>query len=179
MQECNWETEPYQYAFLSNVFSKELYRDFLDNLPPDGAYKQYSSKYPNRYIFSGKQDPFWFSVFEQINEKGKARSQLCRDFPGYSIGPHTDGRKEHITALLYLTDREVPYAGTSLYVHKDPEFTSDGTQHLEFQDFRRFASAPYAPNCGFVFKRSDRSFHGVEPVDVIRNVLQISIYAGH
>lgn len=175
IREGPWETEPYQYRFLENVFDDSLYAEMLKRLPEDSEYKMYSKRYPNRFIYNGK-DTFWANILNYKNGKKKVKIKLCRDFPGYSIGPHTDGPKEKITALLYLTDHEIPGAGTSLYVPKVEGFTHDGSEHLDVKDFTKVNQANFSPNSGFVFVRSDNSFHGVEPVDAVRNLIQVSIF---
>ena len=54
--------------------------------------------------------------------------------------------------------------GTSLYRPKDPGFSCPNSTHYPFEDFVKVKTAPYLPNSMLAFFRSDRSFHGVEPL---------------
>jgi len=175
-----WNTEPYSYFYQTEVFSDPFYEEMLHNLPDTSRYHRYNDRYPNRYLFDmGGMDSFWNNVdtmFRDVYGKN-IRTQLCRDFGGYSIGPHTDGRKESQTILFYLPkDASKQYLGTSVYVPKDRSFTCDGSKHHEFDKFDKLFTAPYAPNTCFGFIRSNNSFHGVEAATAERNLIQVSIW---
>lgn len=172
-----WLNDPFDYFLMEEVFPEEMYKEMMDRLPPDSEYHQYNEKYKNRYLYD-MEDKFWSQVVEYFENMhgGNIRVQMCRDFPGYTIGPHTDGKKEYSTELYYLTDKEYD-CGTCIYVPKQHGFTSDGRSHLELSGFTRHSRAPYKPNSGMGFIRSDNSFHGVEPTDIVRNLIQVSIWA--
>lgn len=165
-------TEPYEWFYITEAFDN--YSELLENLPEDKFYKQYNH-YPKRCLYDCK-DSFWSKFSQELLEKHKAsRVQLCRDFPGYAIGPHTDG-KERSTILYYLAGNDSKqHLGTSIYVPKNPNFTCDGAKHHAFKRFNKFKTVPYLPNTGFGFIRCDYSFHGVEKTDSVRNVIQVSI----
>ena len=168
-------TKPYDFFSISNWCLE--YDKLIANLPPLEKYHRYNDKYKNRYLYD-MSDPFWSVValeFKKIYGE-RIRVQMCRDLPGYSIGPHTDGKREYMTVIYYLTDKEAP-VGTKVYVPKKKGFTHDGTAHLEFDDFEEVVQAEYAPNKGFGFIRSDNSFHGVEACDIERNIIQVSVWA--
>lgn len=89
---------------------------------------------------------------------------LVRDSAGYSLGPHTDTPKKVISVIFYLADDDShPEFGTSVYVPKGP-MTDPTGKHHDRDGFTLVKTAPYAPNSMFAFKRTDNSFHGVEPV---------------
>jgi hypothetical protein len=175
-----WNTEPYSHFYQTDVFSPEFYAEMLFNLPSDFEYRQYNTKYAKRYLYDmATPKTFWSKVDQLFRDVygNNIRTQLCRDFGGYSIGPHTDGRKESKTILFYLPkDDSQPYLGTSVYVPKDKQFTCDGTKHHDFDKFNRVNTAPYVPNTCFGFIRSDNSFHGVEPHSSTRNLIQVSVW---
>lgn len=149
----------------------DRYREILANLPGDKHYKQYAS-YQNRSLFNADSG-FWGEVLKELTSPyEKASAQLCRDKPGYSIGPHTDGANKLRTFLFYLTDTESD-CGTSLFV---PKKAIKDDQHHGFDDFELVETIPYKPNTYLSFERTDKSFHGVLPCRIVRNVLQLSVY---
>jgi hypothetical protein len=169
-------TEPYQWFRLTEIFEPDHYQELLDNLPEDSDYRKYKL-YPSRYINDCDRG-FWAFVSRNFKTAygEKTRVQLCRDFPGYSIGPHTDGT-EKSSILIYLAkDESQPHLGTSIYVPKRKGFMCNGKKHHKFDDFEKVKTVPYLPNTGFGFIRCGWSFHGVEQTDSVRNVLQVSIY---
>ena len=106
--------------------------------------------------------------------------RLIRDFSHYAIGPHTDKAQKLVSLLFYLPhDSSMQHLGTSIYAHLDPSFRCPGGPHYEFTNFRRVATMPYVPNSLFLFFKTDRAFHGVEPIqdeNVERNLLLYNIY---
>ncbi len=104
---------------------------------------------------------------------------LMRDKPGYGIGPHTDAGDKIATLLFYLPQgRENEHLGTSVYLPRDPYARVRCHQHYEYDEFHRIYTAPFRPNSLFAFARSDRSFHGVEPIEtpgVTRDLLILNI----
>lgn len=174
-----WKTEPYSYFYLTDVFSEEFYRQMIDNLPDTSLYKRYNNKYKERFLYDMHSDYFWNNVDAMFRSLygSNIRTQLCRDFGGYSIGPHTDGRKENMTILFYLPkDDSQPRLGTSVYAPKDRSFTCDGSKHHDFEQFDKLFTVPYVTNSCFGFIRSDNSFHGVEPSNAERNLIQVSVW---
>lgn len=174
--ELRWFQHPFDHFFVDNAF--EDYAAMIRNLPPLDQYRKYSDKYPNRYLYDCA-DPFWRTVVERFYDAhgSRIRVQLCRDLPGYSIGPHTDGKKEYSTILYYLAqDDTQPHLGTSVYTPRHDGFTCDGSRHHERDDFDVLFTVPYLPNTGFGFIRSDNSFHGVDPTTAVRDIMQISIW---
>lgn len=106
---------------------------------------------------------------------------LVEDVTKYSLGPHTDAPRKVITMLFYLPkDRSQAHLGTSMYVPKDAKFVCQGGPHYGFEGFTRVHTMPFLPNSLFVFFKSERSFHGVEPVtdpDTRRWLLLFDVYA--
>ena len=110
-------------------------------------------------------------------------TQLIRHKAGYFLGPHTDLSTKLVVLLIYLApDDDSHRLGTSLYRPKQPGFTCPDSTHYPFEDFVRVKTAPYRPNSLLAFERSDRSFHGVEPLaaqDVAtcnRDLIQYVLY---
>lgn len=174
LSSLNWETEPFHHFYNESVFPEDLYDEMLANLPEDSEYYKYNDIYPKRFLCP--MFGFWQDIENML--KGNLRNsrvQLCRDFPGYSIGPHTDGKGEEMTVLFYLTDKTIKDAGTSVYAPKDPEAIYDSGHH-NFEDFDKVKQVEFKRNSCFGFRRSDNSFHGVEPVNEIRNLIQLSVY---
>lgn len=92
-------------------------------------------------------------------------TQLIRHRTGYFLGPHTDLGTKLVVLLIYLAPDDChQHLGTSIYRPKDLSITCPDSAHYPFEDFVRVETAPYRPNSLLAFERSDRSFHGVEPL---------------
>jgi hypothetical protein len=82
---------------------------------------------------------------------------------GYYIGPHPDTKDRIVTAIFYLPEEGAPEnLGTKFYRPKDPAY--DSVKHGDFNDFNLVSTAPYRPNSAVLFLRTDKSYHGVEPI---------------
>jgi hypothetical protein len=110
-------------------------------------------------------------------------TQLIRHKAGYFLGPHTDLSSKLVVLLIYLApDDNHQQMGTSVYRPKKSGFVCPDSAHYPFEDFVRVKTAPYRPNSLLAFERSDRSFHGVEPLveqDIAacnRNLIQYVLY---
>ena len=105
---------------------------------------------------------------------------LVRDITNYKLGPHSDAPRKVITLLFYLPgDTSQQHLGTSLYLPRDRDFTCAGGPHYPHERFERLWTMPFLPNSLFVFLKTDRSFHGVEPVmdpDTARWLLLYDIF---
>ncbi len=92
-------------------------------------------------------------------------AMLVRDTTNYKLGPHSDAPRKVITLLFYLPkDLSQSHLGTSIYLSKDRNFRCPGGPHYKHADFERLWTMPFVPNSLLVFLKTDRSFHGVEPV---------------
>jgi hypothetical protein len=183
---------PYPHVLIDNCFPLYYYDMMLAELPEDEAYTDRT--FENRMMARVEQcGPFWQDlsrwmmtrevcghVIDMFGLKGKfnADLRLVRDTEGYAIKPHTDIKAKAISLLFYLpSDDTKDGVGTSLYIPKDPEFTSDGTRRYEFDQFEKVKTAPFMPNTCLGFPRSNISFHGVRPINVQRrDVLLLNVY---
>lgn len=94
-----------------------------------------------------------------------SKLELLSDQSEYAIGPHTDHPRRVLSLLFYLpTSKDQPHLGTSIYRPKDPYFKCEGLEHHTPEEFTKVYTAPFLPNSVFGFIKSDRSFHGVEPI---------------
>jgi len=92
-------------------------------------------------------------------------AQFIRHRAGYFLGPHSDLYTKLVVLIFYLApDDSFAHLGTSLYRPKDPAFTCPDSKHYPFEDFVKVKTAPYKRNSVLAFLRSDRSFHGLEPL---------------
>ena len=92
-------------------------------------------------------------------------AQFIRHRAGYFLGPHSDLYTKLVVVLFYLApDDSLGHLGTSLYRPKDPGFTCPDSKHYPFDDFVNVKTAPYKRNSLLAFLRSDRSFHGLDPL---------------
>ena len=91
---------------------------------------------------------------------------VIQDRTNYFLGPHTDNPTKVLSFLFYLpADDTQPHLGTSMYLPKDPSFTSPGSEdHYGFEKFNRLLTMPYVPNTLFAFMKTGNAFHGVEPI---------------
>jgi len=104
---------------------------------------------------------------------------VVRDHTNYKLGPHTDAPHRVLSLLFYCPD-DLAYShlGTSMYTPIDPAFRCAGGPHYPHDRFRRVATMEYKPNTLFAFLKTDRSFHGVEPIqdaDVLRDLILYDI----
>ena len=92
-------------------------------------------------------------------------AQFIRHRAGYFLGPHSDLYTKLVVLLFYLApDDSLAHLGTSLYRPKDSGFTCPDSKHYSFDDFVNVYTAPYKRNSLLAFMRSDRSFHGLDPL---------------
>jgi hypothetical protein len=92
---------------------------------------------------------------------------IVSDRTNYAIGPHTDATHRVLSLLFYLPeDATFRRFGTSFYAPLDPAFRCRGGPHHPFKLFRRNATVEFVPNRLVLFPKTDRCFHGVEPVDL-------------
>lgn len=101
-----------------------------------------------------------------------------KDGMNYSLGPHTDKPSKVLTCLFYLpTDNQYKNYGTSIYIPKDINFICSGGPHYKRNDFHLYKTIEFLPNRLFCFLKSNKSFHGVEPVseNITRNLIIFDI----
>ena len=110
----------------------------------------------------------------------KDEMMLVQDRTNYYLGPHTDSIYKVITVLFYLPENnENANLGTSIYSPKDTKFQCVGGPHYKHQDFHKVTTMPMKKNSVFIFFKSSKSFHGVEPLNkknISRNLLLYDIY---
>lgn len=187
-------TTPFPHLYIENVFPAAYYAEMLASLPKDYAPINTTRSvqgYENRFT-AKPDDPFWKALNSRMRDGGLRRllcshfgvsaekltdeTLLIRDTPGYSIGPHTDSPAKVITALFYLPyDESAVGAGTSIYEPKDSAFRCPGGPHHAAEGFNLLRTMPFKPNSVFIFRKTDNSFHGVEPCTVQRDVLLYDI----
>ncbi len=92
---------------------------------------------------------------------------VVSDRANYRIKPHTDSPARFISLLYYLSPdlKYQPY-GIGLYQPKDEVKLTDPTRHYQFDRFTLHHLVEYRPNRVLIFPRTDKSYHGVQAVDV-------------
>jgi hypothetical protein len=112
---------------------------------------------------------------ELYNCSFAADALIVRDHTNFNIGPHTDAPHRLLSMLFYCPDdASLSHLGTSVYVPRDREFACKGGPHYPHDRFHRVTTMQYKPNTLFAFVKTERSFHGVEPIgdpDVLRDIL--------
>jgi hypothetical protein len=92
-------------------------------------------------------------------------AQFIRHRAGYFLGPHSDLYTKIVVLIFYLApDDNFAHLGTSLYRPKHHAFSCPDSKHYPFEEFVKVKTAPYKRNSVLAFLRSDRSFHGLEPL---------------
>lgn len=173
---------PFLHLYVDRVFDLATYSVLREHLPQDKAYVPLAG-YPARFIHE-PTGAFWKEVVEAMRDvqdalterldvpRGRGHVLLIRDHPGYSIGPHTDSPNKLFSALFYLPpDESLREHGTTLY---ESASIDTGLKHYARSDhFKPVWTAPFLPNTMFAFKKSNHSWHGVEPFsgDGVRDVL--------
>lgn len=111
-----------------------------------------------------KYRPFVLDRYGDV-PKLRARLQIFCDRENYQIRPHTDAPHKAFTLLFYLPrDGSEAHLGTSIYAPKDPSLRSEEATQFPREDFDIHRTFDFAPNSVFGFMKTDRSFHGREPV---------------
>lgn len=99
----------------------------------------------------------------EIKVRGDAL--LVNDQTNYEIGPHTDSPHRLVTFLFYMPesdkDRDL---GTSIYLPKKEGFTCWGGPHYPRDQFDLVDTVDFLPNRLLMFPKTEKTFHGVEPV---------------
>lgn len=140
-----------QLPFAHMIFWTQFSEMFKSPAFKNAILKKFESEYQERY---GHQ-----------KLRLEPNLELISDHSNYAIGPHTDHPQKVLTLLFYFPrDDRNPHLGTSVYRPLDPHFRCEGLGHHSFQNFSRVYTAPFVPNSVFGFFKSDRSFHGVEPI---------------
>lgn len=188
---------PFPYFFARNVFPAEFYEKMMGTLALKRDY--HAEKFANRKFADDiglpglefmKTKEFFDAMLHlfnvQLQQKYGGRQvqfysdlRLIRDQQHYKIGPHTDAPWKVLSLLFYLPPDEKHYEyGTSFYVPHDRTFTCAGGPHYPFEGFQKVATMPFIPNSCLGFWKTDKSFHGVEPIPVQfqRDVLLYNIY---
>lgn len=151
-------------------FVLDLGSDQVASLPPT---KQAFWQEMRNWLIAGRFSSVVAAKFgKQLNERfGPQHTEfydealLVQDITNYSLGPHTDAPRKVITLLFYLPkDESQKHLGTSLYVPKNEAFACPGGPHYPHDRFDRVWTMPFMPNALFAFAKTDRSFHGVEPI---------------
>ena len=95
----------------------------------------------------------------------KGDALLVNDQTNYAIGPHTDSARRLVSFLFYLPrDSSMRELGTSVYRPKDRNFTCWTGRHYGYEDFEKVDTVEFLPNRLLAFPKTERSFHGVEPI---------------
>jgi hypothetical protein len=144
----------------------------------------------SQWLLAGRFKTLMLGLFAPaINERFKNtpgvefydEALLVEDITKYALGPHSDSPRKVVTLLFYLPkDTSQSHLGTSIYLPNDPRFVCEGGPHYGFDKFTRLTTMPFTPNTLFAFVKSNKSFHGVEPVldpDTKRWLLLYDIYA--
>lgn len=196
---ANVQSWPYSHFYVTNVFPASFYNDILSYLPPQEDYSTKGTSYKGRkFAHPVKNGLFDFLLTEDFLKTivttflsdfkrrfptgelhPKVDLRLVLDGENYSIGPHTDAVWKVVSLLFYLPPNDsLRGLGTSIYTPKDPAFTCPGGPHHSFDGFNRVWTAPFLPNSCFGFFKTNRSFHGVEPITIPcrRDVLLWNLY---
>ena len=104
---------------------------------------------------------------------------MTRDRTRYALGPHTDLPTRYATFLFYCPENEdLRDLGTTIFVPSDRQFTCRGGPHYDISAFEPVFTPPFVPNAMLGFVKSDRSFHGVRPIqreNVRRDLIQYNL----
>ena len=116
--------------------------------------------------------------------------RITHDRDDYDLDVHLDLPEKFLSILVYLPlDTTSTAGGTSIYKPK-PEYLSELTT-TEYKGYKYFPTSmfnlekkiPFAPNIGFVFLRTDESWHGkpINPMEFRedRFTLQINYFRKH
>jgi len=193
--------EPTPHVFIEkDALPLQVYKDILENLPETSEYEK-TTYHRSRLMLNILQPDylgFWGDIIQAyllpaaediLSIFGKKSIKeysveiwLIRDLDNYYIPPHTDIKQRVISMLYYLPeDNSIEDFGTSLCVHKDKDFTSDGSEWYEkerAEEFTIVKKSLFSYNSMFAFPRTDTSFHCVPKIDkpgIERNTLLVMV----
>jgi FkbM family methyltransferase len=153
------------------LFNKDGFSQLSENQRAfwiDFADWLYSDTFVNLMIdkFADALEPRLAAVLgDEPNLKVKGDALLVNDCTDYAIGPHTDAPHRLISFLFYMPeDDSMRELGTSIYAPKDPNFTCWGGPHHPFEPFNLVKTIEFLPNRLVCFPKTEKSFHGVEPI---------------
>lgn len=193
---------PYPHFYVRDVFPADFYADLARNVLAATDYAEEPGHYHGRQFgrttmaqdidgmrgFLSKRMmrmallPFRPQLEERYGKDPIAVYSDCRfirDGRGYFIGPHTDARWKLLSLLFYLPLESYNHNyGTSIFIPRDPAIVCEGGPHHDFPHFVKIHTAPFLPNSCFGFLKSNKSFHGVEPIeaDIQRDVFLYNVY---
>lgn len=178
-------------AFTFQAFNAQTAAYMVVNLPPASAYRPLHhpdavvDEQPTRFAFPLRYgsglSPLWDCVLADLtgsiarhaigaaldltmDELAHPAVALIRDIPGYQIRPHPDSKHKLATVQVFLPSHtRAPHIGTRFYRKDGDAFTET-------------AAVPYLPGQGYFFRRTDNSWHGVEPTtqqDGVRDSLML------
>lgn len=193
--------DPFPYFYTENVFPQPFYDhlmgvlDTRDDYTSETSTGHYGSRtfahslgvpeldFMEGFDFLHKIIGLFQPQFLQRFPEGRAKLtrdlRLVRDSKDYKIGPHTDAKWKVVSLLFYLPrDDSLKQYGTSVYVPIDPTARCEGGPHYGFNHFHEIWRAPFLPNTCLGFWKTDKSFHGVNPIpeEIRRDVLLYNIY---
>lgn len=183
---------PWPHFRVSKVFPDDFYSMILANLPKQGAMNLMNIKQPNRYFYwleqQGKRpevsrfwhdfrenlfDDIWLSMEDRVEAVGtQPGAELVHDLPGYQIRVHTDTADKLITGLFYLP-KEAATCGTVLYEGSAEDETGKGKVEVEFSNR---TVIPFEPNTALFFRRTNKSWHGVDRTPIERWSLAFDVF---
>lgn len=116
--------------------------------------------------------------FDLTKKNIKVDCLYTRDSKGFHLRPHVDTNSKIVTALIYLSDNNHNLnIGTSIYLPKKENFVCETGMHHNFENFNLYKTVTYQPNKLFCFVKSNKSFHGLEPIkeNITRDLLIFDI----
>ncbi|GAB3365552.1 MULTISPECIES: FkbM family methyltransferase [Giesbergeria] len=128
----------------------------------------YSEAFLSAVIFKFRQT-LESRISNIINAEGKINVRgdalLVNDQTNYAIGPHTDAPHRLVTFLFYMPENDKDRdLGTSIYLPKKEGFTCWGGPHYPHDQFDLVDTVEFLPNRLLMFPKTEKTFHGVEPV---------------
>lgn len=179
-------------AYEIHPFSEGFIAEMLTALPPTSAYKP--MPHPDSMVGTVATrlglplndaagiSPFWANIAQALRLEVVRHTvalmlkcdpatmhpavALLRDTAGYKIDIHPDSARKVATVQIYLArDQRAPHLGVRFY--------REGAGLCEFIETN---AIPYLPGYGYMFARTDHSWHGVNevlPQDGERNSLML------
>lgn len=188
--------QPYPHIIVHDVFPPDYYLKMLDYrfrvpmvpLDPKRPERKLAFLDPAKLR---ETNEFWADFAETILDPelrktiayyfgvsagSRADAQLIRDWPGYTLGVHTDIPDKLVTGLFYLApDNKHLKEGTALYVS---QIGYEDNGYGEFKaglDFLAVKLVEYRPNSALFFPRTNWSYHAVEKTPIERWLVSYDI----
>jgi hypothetical protein len=187
------ENKIYPYVNIRNILHDTFYEDLRKTLPDinnfkkaEGVARNYGQNPHNRYGYGGWTDKnlkistSWKKFIKEL-KSNRYKKFLSRLFgtenfairfmwhyatKNQSVSPHFDSPRKLGSHIFYFNDENWnPSWGGQTTLYFDEKNKISKKSNPSPKDFDSFFSSEISKNCSLIFKNTDKSWHGVSPLE--------------